>query len=86
MKKRVSFHTLGCRLNQSETDSLMRNFKQNGYAVVPESETQLLGVFPSRTQAYSYAQKLQKQNMNAIIDELDNGKWAVRVPKNEIKK
>ena len=38
LKKRVSFHTMGCRLNQSETDSLVRNFKQNGYAVVPETE------------------------------------------------
>jgi len=38
MKTRVSFHTLGCRLNQSETDSLMRNFIQNGYAVVRETE------------------------------------------------
>ena len=38
MKNRVSFHTLGCRLNQSETDSLMLNFKQNGYAVVSETE------------------------------------------------
>tara|TARA_B100000686_G_scaffold302976_1_gene339435 strand:- start:329 stop:1735 length:1407 start_codon:yes stop_codon:yes gene_type:complete len=38
MKNRVSFHTLGCRLNQSETDSLKLNFEQNGYAVVPETE------------------------------------------------
>ena len=38
MKKRVSFHTLGCRLNQSETDSLVRNFKQNDYTVVHETE------------------------------------------------
>ena len=38
MKNRVSFHTLGCRLNQSETNSLIRSFKQNGYAVVPETE------------------------------------------------
>ena len=38
MKKRVSFHTLGCRLNQSETDSLKLNFEQNGYTVVSETE------------------------------------------------
>ena len=38
MKNRVSFHTLGCRLNQSETDSLKLNFKQNGYVVVSETE------------------------------------------------
>ena len=37
--KRVSFHTLGCRLNQSETDVLARCFEQQGYKVVPETET-----------------------------------------------
>jgi threonylcarbamoyladenosine tRNA methylthiotransferase MtaB len=36
--KRVSFHTLGCRLNQSETDVLARCFEQQGYKVVPETE------------------------------------------------
>ena len=51
---------------------------------VPEEETQLLGVFPSRTQAYSYAQKLQRQGLKALINELDNGKWSVRVAKTAI--
>jgi threonylcarbamoyladenosine tRNA methylthiotransferase MtaB len=37
--KRVSFHTLGCRLNQSETDQLARSFKQQGYRVVPNTES-----------------------------------------------
>ncbi len=37
--KRVSFHTLGCRLNQSETDVLARRFEQQGYRVVPETES-----------------------------------------------
>jgi threonylcarbamoyladenosine tRNA methylthiotransferase MtaB len=36
--KRVSFHTLGCRLNQSETDVLARRFEQQGYRVVPDTE------------------------------------------------
>ena len=38
-KKRVSFHTLGCRLNQSETDVLARSFEKQGYRVVPETES-----------------------------------------------
>ena len=36
--KRVSFHTLGCRLNQSETNVLSRRFKQSGYRVVTDTE------------------------------------------------
>src|SRR5688572_19626562 len=30
----VSFYTLGCRLNQSETASIQNSFEQNGYSVV----------------------------------------------------
>ena len=36
---RVSFQTLGCRLNQSETDVLARRFEQQGYRVVPDTES-----------------------------------------------
>ncbi|MBC8259369.1 MAG: tRNA (N(6)-L-threonylcarbamoyladenosine(37)-C(2))-methylthiotransferase MtaB [SAR324 cluster bacterium] len=35
--KRVSFHTIGCRLNQSETETLSRSFEQQGYTVVAET-------------------------------------------------
>ena len=37
-KNSVSFLTLGCRLNQSETDILTRIFKLKGYKVVHSSE------------------------------------------------
>ena len=37
--KSVSFHTLGCRLNQSETNVLSRCFKQSGFRIVPETES-----------------------------------------------
>ena len=37
-KKSVSFHTLGCRLNQSETDVLVRIFQQKGCEIVPNIE------------------------------------------------
>lgn len=33
--KRIAFHTLGCKLNQYETDSLASQFRRAGYAVVP---------------------------------------------------
>lgn len=34
MKRRVAFKTLGCRLNQSETDSLYTDFYKAGYEIV----------------------------------------------------
>lgn len=33
--RRVSFHTLGCKLNQAETASITREFRLRGYQVVP---------------------------------------------------
>jgi len=38
LNERVSFHTLGCRLNQSETDYLVRSFQQKGYEIVNNNE------------------------------------------------
>ena len=31
MKKKVAFHTLGCKLNYSETSTIAREFSKNGY-------------------------------------------------------
>lgn len=36
--KSVSFHTLGCKLNYSETSSISRQFERAGYQVVPFTE------------------------------------------------
>jgi len=38
MSKKVAFKTLGCRLNQFETDALVTDFHKAGYRVVPFSE------------------------------------------------
>ncbi len=38
MKKRVAFKTLGCRLNQFETDSVLTDFYKTGYEIVPFNE------------------------------------------------
>lgn len=43
MHKRVAFHTLGCKLNISETSTLQRRFEDLGYQVVPfGSETDVI--------------------------------------------
>ena len=34
MKKRVSFITLGCKVNQYETNAMMQKFQENGYEIV----------------------------------------------------
>lgn len=51
-----------------------------------QTEAQLLGVFPTQTQAYAYAQKLREQKLTAAVEELENGKWAVKVPKSQLSK
>jgi len=38
MKKKVAFKTLGCRLNQFETDSVMSDFFKSGYEIVDFTE------------------------------------------------
>ena len=35
---RVAFYTLGCKLNQAETESLAEQFSEAGYSLVPPSE------------------------------------------------
>ena len=34
MKKKVAFHTLGCKLNFSETSTIAREFKNDGFEQV----------------------------------------------------
>jgi threonylcarbamoyladenosine tRNA methylthiotransferase MtaB len=36
--KKVSFHTLGCKLNYAETASLEKQFVDQGFTIVPFSE------------------------------------------------
>lgn len=38
MKRKVAFKTLGCRLNQFETDSIVTDFYKAGYEIVPFEE------------------------------------------------
>ena len=38
MKRKVAFKTLGCRLNQFETDSVLTDFYKSGYEIVDFNE------------------------------------------------
>ena len=35
---KAAFHTLGCKVNQYETEALCRQFRQQGYEIVEETE------------------------------------------------
>lgn len=48
-KKRASLHTLGCRLNQSETLLIQQSLKEKGYEIVPFGEKADLGIINTCT-------------------------------------
>ncbi|MBQ1715574.1 MAG: tRNA (N(6)-L-threonylcarbamoyladenosine(37)-C(2))-methylthiotransferase MtaB, partial [Firmicutes bacterium] len=35
---KVAFHTLGCKVNQYETEAMAGQFRRAGFEVVPEEE------------------------------------------------
>jgi len=37
-QRKISFHTLGCKLNQSETEAIAHEFYLNGYEIIPFGE------------------------------------------------
>ena len=38
---RVTFYTLGCKVNQNETGALAQLFEENGYTVVSNEEVRM---------------------------------------------
>ena len=48
-RKRASLHTLGCRLNQSETLLIQQRLKDDGYEIVPFGEPADLGIINTCT-------------------------------------
>ena len=48
-RKRASLHTLGCRLNQSETLLIQQRLKDEGYEIVPFGEPADLGIINTCT-------------------------------------
>ena len=49
-------------------------------------ETQVFGVYRTKNEAYNFAGELKKKGMDPIVEETDNGKWAVKVPVSQIQK
>ncbi|PLX19347.1 MAG: tRNA (N(6)-L-threonylcarbamoyladenosine(37)-C(2))-methylthiotransferase MtaB, partial [Marinilabiliales bacterium] len=72
--KRVAFHTLGCKLNFSETSTISRNFKNNGFDVVEfnsEADIYVINTCSVTEQADKKCRqaitKIQNKNSNAFI-------------------
>jgi len=55
-----------------------RSATKSAYA---EADLQLMGMYRTQGEAYNYAAELKKRNLDAQVEEQDNGKWAVKVPK-----
>ncbi|MBR5821633.1 MAG: tRNA (N(6)-L-threonylcarbamoyladenosine(37)-C(2))-methylthiotransferase MtaB [Alistipes sp.] len=73
-QKRVSFHTLGCKLNYSESSTLAREFERGGYIRVEPSEPTDVAVINSCSvtehadkKCRNIIRKIHRRNPNAII-------------------
>lgn len=73
-QKRVSFHTLGCKLNFSESSTLAREFERGGYVRVEPSAPTDVAVINSCSvtehadkKCRNIIRKIHRRNPNAII-------------------
>ena len=74
INKRVSFHTLGCKLNFSESSTIAREFERGGYTRVEPSEPTDVAVINSCSvtehadkKCRNIIRKIHRRNPNAII-------------------
>ncbi|MFI3285310.1 MAG: tRNA (N(6)-L-threonylcarbamoyladenosine(37)-C(2))-methylthiotransferase MtaB [Rikenellaceae bacterium] len=74
MQRRVNFHTLGCKLNYSETSTLARQFAEGGFVRVASAEESDICVINTCSvtehadkKCRNIIRKLHRRNPNAII-------------------
>ena len=74
MKRRVSFHTLGCKLNFSESSTIARQFEEGGFVRVGANDEADICVINSCSvtehadkKCRNIIRKLHRRNPNAII-------------------
>ena len=74
MKKRVSFITLGCKVNQYETNAMMQKFQENGYEIVEIDDVSDICVVNTCTvtnmsdrKSRQALRKVKDKNKDAII-------------------
>ena len=74
MSKKVNFHTLGCKLNFSESSTIARQFEQGGFERVSPTEPADICIINSCSvtehadkKCRNIIRKLHRRNPNAII-------------------
>ncbi len=72
--KKVAFYTLGCKVNQYETEAMLEMFKKDGYEQVASEEYADVYVINTCTVTHmsdrksrQYIRRMKKKNPNAII-------------------
>jgi len=72
--KKVAFHTLGCKVNQYETQAMGELFEKQGYNIVPESEIADVYVINTCTvtnvgdkKSRQFIRRAKRNNPGAII-------------------
>lgn len=73
-QKRVSIHTLGCKLNQVESSAILEQFRSQGYAVVPFGDVSDVVIINTCTvteqadvECRKLARRVQRENPEAIL-------------------
>ncbi len=74
MKKKAAFYTLGCKVNQYETQAIMEQFEQEGYDIVDFSDAADIYVINTCTvtglsdrKSRQIIRRARKMNQNAVI-------------------
>ena len=72
--KKVAFYTLGCKVNQYETEAMLEMFEKNGYENVPSEDYADVYVINTCTVTHmsdrksrQYIRRVKKKNPNSII-------------------
>lgn len=71
---RVAFHTLGCKVNQYETDAMKRDFREKGHEIVDEKDMADVYVINTCTvtamadkKSRQFVRRMKKQNPESVI-------------------
>ena len=71
---KVAFHTLGCKVNQYETEALALKFRERGYEVVGETDFADIYIINTCTvtgladrKSRQYIRKMKKLNPESVV-------------------
>ena len=71
---KIAFHTLGCKVNQYETEAMIRDFRGEGYEIVDEKDVADVYVINTCTvtamadkKSRQFVRRMKKQNPDSIV-------------------